>query len=176
MQTRHSVRLKGYDYRQSGAYFVTICAFRQGQMFGRIEDGVMFPSAIGHIVEEEWQRTADLRPNVELDAFVLMPNHLHGIVLLQDEDAWKIHSEEGVGPAQRQQARLWAGSLGAIIGRYKSSVTKRARKLSNQRGIVVWQRNYHDHIIRNEKSLNMIREYIRLNPARWSEDTYFMKA
>ena len=134
----------------------------------------MAPNAIGKIVMDEWLRTADLRSNVGLDAFVVMPNHLHGIIVIFDEDDKMSQSKAMAYKFEGKPGRLTAGSLGAIIGRFKASVTRRVRELPKHCDLLVWQRNYHDHIIRNERSLNAIREYITFNPSRWAEDDYFV--
>ena len=168
------MRLKGYDYSQHGAYFVTVCAHRHAKLFGAIDDGVMMPSEIGSIVAEEWCRTAELRPYVVLDGFVVMPNHLHGIITILREDDRRNHRLARAHTVGAESDKLRAGSLGAIIGRFKSSVTRRVRDLPVYGDLVVWQRNYYDHIIRSEKSLQAIREYIAMNPIRWTEDSYFI--
>ena len=120
-------------------------------------------NANGAIVEQEWQRTAELRPYVGLDAFVVMPNHVHGIIAIDEPDSL----------ACKQGNLLAAKSLGAIIGQFKGSVTKRIRSQESFKNLKVWQRNYHDHVVRNEQSLQNIREYVALNPANWADDIYF---
>ena len=167
------MRLKGYDYRQHGAYFVTICAYRHAEIFGAIDAGVMMPNAIGRIVAEEWRRTVKLRPYVELDAFVLMPNHLHGIIAILRDDDQSIQQAASGENGDYKSGKLQAGSLGAIIGRFKGIVTRRVRELPASHQLQVLQRNYYDHIIRNEKSLQTIREYITVNPSRWAKDSYY---
>ena len=173
MQMRRSLRLSGYDYRQNGLYFVTICAFRRENLFGSIVGAAFVPNAIGKIIAEEWLRTAELRDYVGLDAFVVMPNHLHGIITILDEENMQNDRQEPAGTVKRERGKLAAGSLGAIVGRVKGSVTRRVHESSTYRDQIVWQRNYHDHIIRNEKSLQAIREYIVMNPSRWADDSYF---
>lgn len=176
MLSRKSFRLKDYDYRQNGVYFVTVCAYGHANIFGAIDDGVMMLNDIGKIVAEEWQRTADLRANVDLDASVVMPNHLHGIIMIRNED--DITSVQGprTDSVNRNSAKLQAGSLGAIIGRFKGKVSRRVHEVSIYRDIQVWQRNYYDHIIRNERSLRAIREYIAFNPSRWPEDSLYIES
>ena len=174
MQKRRSSRLQGYDYRKDGVYFVTVCAYRHAKLFGTIDDGLMTPNIIGKMIVEEWHRTAELRPNVELDAFVVMPNHIHGIIVISNSDGRAFQRNAPTEPHVKPNRTLQARSLGAIVGRFKGKVSKRAHELPNCRDLVVWQRNYHDHIIRNEKSLQAIREYIATNPARWAEDSYYM--
>ncbi len=164
---RRSMRLKGYDYRQSGAYFVTICTYQRHNTFGTVIDGNMVLSQWGEIVNDEWRRTETVRANVELDAYVIMPNHLHGVVLIV-EDATANKSASEYHNANLQNT---ASSLGQIIGHFKSIATKRIRTVAATREVPVWQRGYYEHIIRNEESLNEIRAYIISNPGRWSEDS-----
>ena len=181
---RRSIRLKEYDYRTSGAYFVTMCAYERACLFGEVVNGVMRLNRLGCVVSEEWRRTPDLRSNVELDAFVVMPNHLHAILLLHEEST---PSDGGVGanrwfaprlggrPALETQSNsgLVANSLGAIIGQFKSVVTKRIGAFPDGSGRTpIWQRNYWEHIIRTDAELDRVRQYILDNPARWTEDEY----
>ena len=175
MQTRRALRLSGYDYSQNGVYFVTICAYRHAHLFGSIADGAMKPNAIGKIIIEEWQRTAVLREYVRLDTFVLMPNHLHGIIAILGEDSRANQREAPAASVKQNSVKLKSGSLGAIVGRFKGSVTRRAHDLAEYRDVPVWQRNYFDHIVRSEKSLQAIRDYIILNPSRWSEDPLYVE-
>jgi len=163
MYSRRSNRLRDCDYRQQGVYFITICTHRQACLFGEVIDGAMQLNQLGRIVEQEWQRTAVLRPYVDLDAFVVMPNHFHGVIVIVEENT------VAGGSAKLLAAR----SLGAIIGQFKGSVTKRIRSQEGLQGIMVWQRNYHDHVVRNDKSLQRIREYIAYNPENWAKDFYF---
>lgn len=174
MYARKSLRLKGYDYRMGGAYFVTICAHRHADLFGTLDGDAVRHSAIGRIVVEEWDQTADLRPYIELDAFVLMPNHLHGVIVICGDDDSNNRGLPSANAAQRNDGQLQAGSLGAVIGRFKGKVTRRVRRLPNYHNLQVWQRNYFDHIIRSENSLQDIRKYIMANPARWIEDDYYI--
>lgn len=172
MKRRQSLRLEGYDYRQSGLYFVTISTNLHACLFGVVMNEEVKLSAIGRIVAEEWQRTAELRHNVELDAFVVMPNHVHGIIKITVEDS-PMTNQVAPGDLGKSMSKyLQANSLGAIIGRFKGQVSRRVRKMPKCRDLTVWQRNYYDHIIRNEKSLNAIRDYIAMNPSRWTEDSY----
>ena len=168
MFNRGSLRLRGYDYSQNGAYFVTICTNESKCLFGHVVDGSMRLNQLGLLVEQEWCKTAQVRSNVELDYFVVMPNHLHGILLLSD-------AAVKVGPTYRtaHADTLQANSIGAIISQFKSIVTKRSRKLSKPPTSQIWQRNYYDHIIRNERSFTAIRSYILANAAKWRDDEYY---
>ena len=167
LHRRRSIRLKGYDYTQPGAYFVTICTHGRAMLFGRVVDGEMALNAYGEIVREEWFRTAQVRPYVELfpDEFVVMPNHIHGIV-------WIVGATRRVAPTNGHPHGPVPGSLGAIIGQFKSIVTKRINALRGTPGAPVWQRNYYEYIIRTERALDAIRRYIAANPLRWDLDRY----
>jgi REP element-mobilizing transposase RayT len=172
---RRSLRLRGYDYTQGGLYFVTICTHAKACIFGEIVDGTVHLSASGQIVAEEWERTAELRPQVALDAFIVMPNHPHGILTLIDVDA--------AGRALPiQQSRMagvtppgpTAGSVSAIIGQFKAASARRINAVRHTPGTAVWQRNFHDHIIRHDRALEQIRAYIADNPAIWEADQLHM--
>jgi putative transposase len=132
-------------------------------LFGEIVDGQMLLNPYGHIVQEEWEKSAHIRNEIDLDAFVIMPNHIHGIFIITDR------SERATGrsPLQFGPARQ---SLGAFIGGFKSAVTKRINERRSSPRVSVWQRNYFEHVIRNEESLQRIREYIFNNPPRWEFD------
>ena len=164
MRDRRSMRLSTYDYTQSGVYFVTICTYRFASLFGRIVDGNVQLNGLGRLVEEEWQRTSVVRPSVDLDQFVVMPNHLHGLLCISDSKVERI---------PKSSTTMRANSLGSIIAQYKSIVTKRSRSRASSRSWPIWKRNYYDHIVRNERSLERIRTYILENPSRWSEDSFF---
>lgn len=161
---RRSVRLKGHDYAQPGAYFVTMCTRDRECLFGEIVDGEMRLNEYGMAVRDEWLRTAELRENVELDAFVIMPNHLHGIVMIT----------QGRGTACRAPTEAFgkpvADSVPTIVRAFKSASTKHINQIRNTPGTPVWQRNYYEHVIRNDAELNAVREYILANPATWTTD------
>ena len=173
---RRSIRLRDYDHTQNGAYFVTICTLQGVCLFGDVVDGEMVLNDYGAIVWEEWQRTAIVRANIELDAFVVMPNHVHGIIVIVDNDS-TVGATRRVAPTNTRPTGPKAGSLGAIVGQFKSVATKRIRQLSHVNvDIPIWQRNYYEHIIRNEKSFNDIRAYIANNPAKWAEDSFYTQS
>jgi REP element-mobilizing transposase RayT len=147
---RPSLRLKDYDYRQTGAYFITICAKDHS----------------GRIVHKEWLNLAKLRANIELDEFVIMPNHFHAIL-------WILGEEVGTAsraPTVEQFGQPVSGSLSSIIRGYKSGVLKRINEMHHSHRKTVWQRSFYEHVIRNEESLNRIRGYIATNPLRWELD------
>ncbi len=193
---RRSIRLRGYDYAQPGAYFVTICTHRHAHLFGKVVDGEMQPNAFGEIVREEWFRTAEIRANVLLYdyEFVVMPNHIHGIIRIVDVPSGPVGAQRRCAPSSgrrrgdpqvaptapttptehtaAQPAGPPTGSLGAIIAGFKSAVTKRINLMRGTPGARVWQRNYYEHIIRTNRALDSIRRYIAQNPIRWHLDRY----
>ncbi|MEP9410249.1 MAG: transposase [Candidatus Brocadia sp.] len=166
---RHSIRLRDYDYSQSGAYFVTICSWNRKCLFGEIVNGNMLLNEFGQIVKNEWQHTGIIRLNVELDVFVIMPNHMHGILIIVDDN----NNRRGVlqyAPTIKSSFKSPSKTIGAIIRGFKSSTTKQINQFRNTPGIPVWQRNYYEHIIRNDKELTRTREYIINNPLQWQSD------
>ncbi len=172
---RRSIRLQGYDYRENGAYFVTICTHRRAPLFGEIVGDEMQLNELGVLVQHSWEAIPKHFVNVELDAFVIMPNHVHAIVVLIDPD--NLHGDNAVGathasplPARFDKSGPPSGSLGAVIGSFKSAAAKAINEHRATPGSTVWQRGYYDHIIRSDKSLTAIREYILYNPARWTSD------
>ena len=171
---RNSIRLKAYDYSQPGAYFITICTHKRKCLFGDIYDRRMSLNGIGRIVENEWIRTASLRPNIELDFFVIMPNHIHGIIIIHKNNGYKGGSQhastnrkQGVDSSKFKSP---SKSIGAIVRGVKSAVTGRVNKFNGTLGKKLWQRNYWERVIRNEFELQHIREYIQNNPIAWESD------
>ena len=169
---RHSIRLQGYDYTQSGAYFVTLVTYQRNVLFGEIIDGEVKLNRKGEIVQEEWFASVDIRKEIRLhpEEFVVMPNHIHGIVWIEYDDYHDVGANGRSPLPDRPPLRpqMKPRSLGSFIAGFKSSVTKRIRDELNETGI--WQRNYYERIIRDEKELDAIRRYIEANPLNWSED------
>ena len=164
---RRSIRLKGYDYTREGAYFVTICTHDRECLWGEIADSEMKLNDFGEITREQWLHTASVRPNTRLDSLVIMPNHLQGIIIITDP-----RRGDPLGrPYPRNRPRgPGPGSIGAIIGQFKSTATKHINILRGTPGVRVWQRNYYEHIIRNETELNRLGQYILDNPVQWDTD------
>ncbi len=173
-RSRRSIRLPGYDYGQAGVYFVTICAFQQATLFGEITDGAMALNELGKIVSAEWQHVSTVRRNVKLDQFVVMPNHIHGLVIIESCINGD-NSRNTTGNRTMRAGTLQSGSLGAIVGQFKLAVNRQARRLNLYPAHRIWQRNYHEHIVRDETSLNEIRRYILENPARWNDDGLYVE-
>jgi REP element-mobilizing transposase RayT len=150
LPNRKSPRLKTHDYSTPKLYFVTACAAGRHPLFGDIRNGTLAATAMGDAVGFAWTRLPARFSSIRLDAFVVMPNHVHAILeLVSDEVA-----------------------LGTVVGHFKADATKRARKLLCDPEAVLWQDSFHDHIIRDSGELERIREYIRENPGNWIEDEY----
>ena len=170
---RRSIRLRGHDYAQAGAHFVTICTYQRACLFGEVVDTEMRLSPLGRLVVSEWLRTAEIRPYVDLDAFAVMPNHLHGIIVLtSNASADAVGAIRRIAPGSEigRPPGPMPGSVGAIISQFKSITTKRAAATQNVPQGSLWQRNYYEHVIRSDASLARLRAYIDDNPARWSID------
>jgi REP element-mobilizing transposase RayT len=160
---RRSVRLKGYDYAQAGAYFVTICAFRKRCVFGRVQHDVMNFNRFGLMARDCWLEIPQHYPMVELDEWQVMPNHVHGILVITDD----VNANQ---PAKFGESKR--GSLATIINRYKGAVTRQISE-ARQNKTKVWQDGFHDRIIRDERELENIRRYIIENPLHWPDDEHY---
>ena len=165
-----SARLRGWDYASAGWYFVTLCTRNRECVLSEVVNGVVHLSPIGELVAREWLKTEQVRANVALDECVIMPNHVHGIIVIKDnldvETARRAVSTRDV--STRAASTLKPSSLGSIIGQIKSNCTKHiwAAGFTDFN----WQARFYDHIVRNERSLNAIREYIIKNPLKWEQD------
>jgi putative transposase len=174
---RRSIRLKGYDYTQPGAYFVTLVTHERMPLFGEIVNGEMRLNDIGRVAERCWLDIPSHFPHVALDAFVIMPNHVHGILWIVESPPETPEMPEMVGaknfsplppPSSAERPRGTSKTIGSIVRGVKIGVTQWVRQ--NTDIYIVWQRNYYDRIIRNERALNAIRRYILENPLRWHLD------
>jgi REP-associated tyrosine transposase len=162
---RRSIRLRDYDYSQQGAYFVTVCTWQRECLFGEIDNGEMNLTEYGEIVMKCRNAIPDHFPYVTTDEFVIMPNHIHGVVFI-------VRARHAV-PLRRigeQFAKPVSGSLSTIIRSFKSVVTKSINTISDTPGMPVWQRNYYEHVIRDEDDFARIRQYIADNATKWGED------
>jgi len=167
---RRSIRLKAYDYSQEGAYYVTICTHARVCVFGAVVGENVRLSRFGQMARNEWLRTPQIRPEAELDDFVVMPNHVHGIILLAPTVGAYRNTPLRDDPPQNHRLVSPSRTLGAIIRGFKSTTTLQINKLRNRPGSSLWQRNYYEHVIRDLDDLNRIREYIQNNPLPWSSD------
>jgi REP element-mobilizing transposase RayT len=179
--------MKGYDYAQAGAYYITICTYERECMFGQIENGEMILNEQGKISNDEWLETFVIRKNTELDVFVVMPNHIHGIIVITHHDNSRrgvLHTPNDLNNEQNRKIKNIRGvcntplqspseTVGAIVRGFKSSVTSKINLLNHCKGFSVWQRNFHDHIIRDHASYLTISKYIVENPANWRDDVLF---
>ena len=158
---RRSIRLQGYDYSNQCAYFVTICTWNRENILGDVLNSVLQLTRFGEIVMKCWQDLPDHYKNIELDEFVIMPNHLHGIIWINGDI-----ERAGFKPAPTDKRH----GLSEIVRALKTFSSRRINKNRSTHGTPVWQRNYFDRVIRNEKELTAIREYIINNTLQWELD------
>lgn len=186
---RRSIRLCGYDYSQHGLYFITICTYKREYLFGKIDNGEMILNAAGEIAHNCWLETEQIRPNIVLGEFVVMPNHVHAVfaitrtgelctgvshtpeINLDESHTAVSHTSvlnicDNPAGVCNTPLRSPSQTVGAVVRGYKSSVSKRI-------GFSVWQRNYYEHIIRNQTAYERISQYIIDNPARWKDDCFY---
>jgi REP element-mobilizing transposase RayT len=171
---RRSIRLKGYDYAQAGLYFITFCCQDRAFLFGEIENGRMKLNDKGKIANDCWMEIPNHFPNVALHEHIVMPNHIHGIIELVGSENFppdKNVANVVNGANDYSTLRSPSKTIGSIVSGFKIGVSKRFRQ--NTDITIVWQRNYHEHIIRNEQSYQTISEYIINNPAKWADDKFY---
>lgn len=199
---RVSIRLKGYDYSRAGLYFITICCHHKVPRFGVVVNGKMELNEFGKIAYAEWLKLSERFSNVELDAFQIMPDHMHGIILLKNPPVGagftpappappsKLNPMQPDDPTATSDlaptamvdstatARVAPITVGGIVGAYKSMVSNRCLdiyKFKNETMGQFWQRNYYEHIIRTEQSYQRISKYIINNPLKWTKDKFYTK-
>ena len=172
---RRSLRLAGFDYGREGAYFVTICTHNRAGLFGEIVNGEMRLNVVGQVAATCWLGIPAHFPHVRLDTYTIMPNHVHGIIWLGANPMAVSPSAPPVGAKnlspllpRASVVRSPSKTVGSIVRGFKIGVTKWVR--ANTDVWEVWQRNYYEHVIRNDAALNRLRQYIMDNPARWAED------
>jgi len=158
-----SIRLPRYDYSQPGAYAVTIGTRNGVQLFGQVLDDKMLLNAYGQVVQDCWEETPAHFPHVGLDTFTVMPNHIHGIILIEEHDS-------GADDHGEEFGKSVSGSLPTIVRSFKSAVTRRINRLRGTPGGRVWQRGYYERIVRDQRELDKFRKYILENPVRWHLD------
>ena len=173
---RRSIRLPEYDYSQPGAYYVTIVAWQRECLFGEVVGGEMALSKFGLVAKQQWEKLPKRFPNIELGAFVVMPNHMHGIIMIIDgrgtADNPNDHDGESSrrAPTHEQFQKPVKGSIPTIVRSYKSAVSYRINLMRGTKDVPLWQRNYYKHVIRDEKDLQNKTDYIKANPILWDED------
>ncbi len=191
IHNRHSIRLPGYDYTVPGAYFLTILTHKKEHLFGKVVKGDVQLSPVGEVAHEQWEKIPNHFSNVLLDAFVIMPNHIHGILVITartthtgkgkgkaferhstpnifGSNALPIQSKSGSNALPKQLGSQ-TGSVAAIVQNYKSITSRKINKQLNSPGSTIWHRNYYEHIIRDEEDYNRILQYIQENPLRWEK-------
>ena len=186
----HSTRLQNWDYSWNGRYFITINTAYREYFFGQVSNQIMQLSSIGELAHRFWHEIPDHFPHVYLDAYVVMPNHIHGIVILDNpyDNKWDYSDQSedekngkdqnnftdtlssSLTPGQKRFQNQGQNTISSIIGSYKSVVTRNARKINQDFG---WQNRFWDHIIRDKKSYQRIRRYIINNPKNWKRDCFF---
>jgi putative transposase len=163
---RSSLRLQHYDYSQSGAYFVTICTNKKEPIFGQIVEDEIRLSVRGQFVQSTWESLPIRYPKIQTDAFIVMPNHIHGIIMIVGDNVGAIH----VLPLHQSRIQRRRMLLPNAIGYFKINSSKQINLTRGTHGKRVWQRNYYEHVIRNENELFNLRHYILRNPALWLKD------
>ncbi|MDP3042612.1 MAG: transposase [Candidatus Omnitrophota bacterium] len=178
-RNRRSIRLAGYDYSQAGYYFVTVCVNERRNLFGDIDGGKIMLNGVGIMVEDSWNKLQQRFQFIELDEFIVMPNHLHGVIVIVGAPLVGAQNGDVIADDRNDRATTRvAPTLGDIIGAFKSITTNEyIRNVKNENWLpfdeYFWQRNYYEHVIRNDNDLNRIREYIVNNPVKWEEDEYY---
>ena len=168
---RRSIRLRGFDYSRDGAYFITVCTRGRVCLLGDVVEGEMRLSEAGLVAQAAWEGLPHHYPHVQLDAWVIMPNHVHGIVILAEADRDPITVGAGLKPAPTgNPGNAARHGLPEVVRAFKSFSARRINALLGASGVPFWQRNYYEHVIRDEEALHRIRRYIVGNPARWDED------
>lgn len=187
---RRSIRLKGYDYSQPGAYFVTIVSHQRQEIFGQISNGEMRLSSFGQIVARAWYDLPHHLDSIALDAFIIMPNHVHAIIIINGESVGAgLHNGQNTetvpysisdrAPSVAGKTRPYPtrrnSALPEIVRAFKSFSARRINTVRGTPGAPVWQRNYYEHIIRDQHDLDTIQRYIEANPARWEDDSEYIR-
>jgi len=179
-----SARLQSWDYGWDGAYFITICTHNRKHYFGEIIDDKIQLSQIGVIADILWYEIKNHTNNIELNEFVVMPNHIHGILILNDKNgdgrdkaclvstANTTNTADMTNIGQKRFQNQGKNTISSIVGSYKSAVTKHTRRLGYE---FAWQSRFYDHIIRDEKSFNRIQNYIVNNPVNWVDDNFYKR-
>ena len=167
-----STRLQNWDYRWDGYYFITICTKDKKEYFGEIQNGKMVLSQLGIIADILWHEIKNHAQNIKLDAFIVMPNHIHGILILSNNKT--VETRHALSPKTIGETRFQnqgKNSISSIVGGYKSAVTKHAHRLNFE---FAWQSRFYENIIRNEDRYIQIIDYIHQNPLKWENDKFFM--
>lgn len=172
---RRSVRLRGYDYSREGAYFITICVENRYHLFGEIGNQEMLLNAYGEIAYLTWEKLPSRWPHIQMGAFQIMPNHMHGIIVIHDSPSGM---DTKRGPVSTKVQWAIKPTVGQIVGAYKSCVLTECLKVAKTQVPEIylgkiWQRGFWDHVIRDVNSMDCISQYIIHNPKNWKDDRFF---
>jgi len=167
LHNRCSIRYKEFDYAESGGYFITICTHKRQCLFGEVRNDEIVLNQLGNLVKNAWLETEKLRDNVTLDVFSVMPNHFHAIIILNGRGT--MHR----APTSSKFGQAVADSLSTIVGCFKADVSRNARRLGISTNVPIWQRNFYDHIIRNERDLVALQNYVFYNHLNWYKDELY---
>ena len=177
-RNRRWPHLRRFDYRSPGAYFVTICTFRRQNLWGQVADGKVELSRAGEVADHSWREIPRHFPHVRLDSYIVMPDHVHGLLLVRSrllqnvgtthvQNVGTTHASSLQGRSARPRGPS-SGSLASIIGSYKSAVTRRLHRAGNGSPDRIWQSGFYERVVRNSEELATLREYITTNPLRWA--------
>ena len=171
LPVRRSVRLQWFDYTSVGAYFLTLVAFKRICHFGEMEGDEVRLNPVGELAAGVWRELPTWFPRLKLDSFIVMPNHMHGILVLEGLARAKHPPQADASPLPGSRSKgTDAGSVSAIVQTLKALSTRRVHRLPGRAGLRLWQRGFYDHVVRDEEELNRIRTYIEQNPLRWALD------
>lgn len=179
LPNRRSVRLRDYDYAGPGTIFFTVCTEGRRHLFGSIRDGSMHSNWFGEVVSEEWEQTLIIRPEIICHAFVVMPNHLHGLITIDPQDDARSATRKRLDGDARADchlplhARRAPRSVATMVSGFKGAVTRRSKADGHNPAVEIWQRGFHEHVVRNDEAFETIKVYIENNPARWHVDTFY---
>ena len=175
---RKSIRLPSHDYSQTGAYFITVCTHQRTHLFGEIIDGNMILNEIGRILLKCWREIPEHFSMVRVDEFIIMPNHMHGIIVIDavgaihESPRYTAHPQRAIheSPLQINIVARRNMIIPKLVGRFKMQAAKQINIFRNTPITPIWQRNYWERIIRTEQEMQLVRQYIRNNPVQWQHD------
>jgi REP element-mobilizing transposase RayT len=186
IHNRRSIRLQGFDYSETGSYFITICTYKKEHLFGEIVNSEMKLNLLGQFAYNQWKQIPQRFENVELNEFVIMPNHIHGIIVIVSGRGEGLENSHNFppkstfsnpSPLQDHSTSRFngtvPGSIGAIIQNFKSGTSRKINAMPDMKNVKIWQINYYDHIIRDREDYDRIVEYIRDNPSNWEKDELY---
>lgn len=163
---RRSIRLQNHDYASPGEYFITICTYEREPIFGMIRENKMILNEWGTIAESSWQNLYQHFSHIHLNSWIVMPNHIHGIICIDEYP-------DGHFKTDRKFSDAISGSISTIVGSFKSATTRKINQIRQNSGATIWQRNYYEHVIRDDITKARIQDYIVNNPKNWTDDRFY---